>query len=1101
MTLSPRIHRSSRAQRAVLLLAPVLATSATALDLVKAGAPVATIVVPEGAAERTSTAAAWLRSYVARATGTSLDVVSEHAAPTGTLIAVGHTKMAQEAGIGVEGLKWDGCRLAVGGRVLFLIGRDQEPLRHLGAHGTGRAVVTLLEDFLGVRWFLPGPEGDHVPTTTDLSVPDDLDKTVNPQFAYMHGRYLYGGHSPGAIANNNRTAVKVRSYGGHSYYSWVPEAKYFQSHPEYFALRRSARHGVRNHLCSSNPEVAWILLRKIREDFDSGYDWVQLGQEDGYARCECPQCEKLDRFRPYGVLGHLPREEYIYKTLRENPCERVLLLHKWIADRCRESHPEKKVHLLVYGPTLMPSKLFDRFGDNVVGELCSEDPRCMALWRDKVHALTEYVYWWYPLKGIRPMFTPGQVAEHVRHLRDSNVIGIYQTANINWGLEGPNYYTLGKLVGNSDLDPDALADEYCRGVYPEVAERMKGFFNLLYSRVRHSEALDETMRTMGCNMQETRFLTLYTPDLMQQLDRMLTLAEERATAPRTQGWLRHTRDHFEFLKRVSRMFASYRAYQADSSADNFFELKARVDTFEQWREQILGYDRGYIARWFPGYHVTHRYLTHKGGAISYYTRRPPEEVAKGVRGEAVGFGRCAIRAPLTWDFERMAEHAGKKIEGRSLVVKRTAHPPKLDGRMAPEEWQAAERAELGTVGGGAVRAERTTVRALYDDNALYLAWECIEPRIERLRVKSVGRDGAVYSLDCVELLLDPSGGLDSYKHFMAAPADSAYYDAQVTNVLADPHKSVQSAEDKTYNPDWQYAFHVNREAKCWTIEMRLPFRALETQTPKPGAKWFANFGRERYVGDDLSGLYLWSPSNTGSFRNVFAFGALYFDHRSDRTGGPPTRARKRQAEAATQRSLIVNGSFETCVQGSLTQPDGWTLRSYPDTVPSAPVLKGITVTGEKTAHGSRALKVDPQAMDLAALRAHPNCHLLWSQGFDPLLPKLRGKRVRFTVRLYFECAMDLPHPNPFFILRPRGAKDHIWHKAPAINVTPAFLASQGYGSYADCVGKWLEVEAEGVIPPETVSMDLHCGMRGKVDGKANETCVYVDAVRLEAVGE
>jgi len=1073
----------------------VLATSTAALDLVRDGAPVATIVVPDQADERTSTAATWLRTYVEQATDASLDILSEQAVRTGALIAVGHTTMAREAGIGVEGLKWDGCRLAVRGRVLFLIGRDQAPLRHLGAHGTGRAVVTFLEDFVGVRWFLPGPEGDHVPRTARLSVPRDLDRTVSPHFAYMHGRYLYGGHSPGAIANNNRTAVKVRSYGGHSYYSWLSDAKYFQSHPEYFAIRRSARHGVGNHLCSSNPEVARILLREIRGDFDSGYDWVQLGQEDGYARCECPQCEKLDQFRPYGVLGHLPREEYIYRELRENPCERVLLLHKWIADQCRESHPEKKVHLLVYGPTLMPSQLFDRFGDNVVGELCSEDPRCMDLWRDKVYALTAYVYWWYPLKGIRPMFSPGQVAEHVRHLRDSNVIGIYQTANINWGLEGPNYYTLGRLVGNPDLDPDTLVDEYCRGVYPEVADRMKGFFNLLYSRVKHSEALDEAMRTMGCNMQETRFLTLYTPDLIQQLDRMLALAEERATAARTQGWLRHTRDHFEFLKRVSRLFASYRAYQSDSSADNFFELRARVDAFEQWREQILRYDRGYLARWFPGYHVTHRYLTHKGGAISYYTRRPPEEIAQGVRGEAVGFGRCAIRAPLTWDFERMAKCAGKKIEGHSLVVKRATRPPKLDGRVEPREWQAANRAELGTVGGGAVKAERTTVRALYDDRALYLAWECVEPKIDRLRIKSVGRDGAVYSLDCVELLIDPSGGLDSYKHFMAAPIKEAYYDAQVKNVLADPHKSVHSPEDKTYSPDWQYAFQVDTEAKRWTIEMCLPFRELGTQTPEPGAKWFANFGRERYVGDKLSGLYLWSPSNTGTFRNVFAFGALYFDRRPDAT------AAKRQAKPMAQSNLVLNGSFETCTQGRLAQPDGWTLRAYPDTVPSAPVLRGMALTSEKTAHGSRALKVDPQTMDLASLRAHPNCHLLWSQGFDRVLPKLLGKRVRLRVRLYFECAMDLPHPNPFFVFRPRDEEDHLWDRAPAINVTPATLASQGYGSYADRVGKWLKIEAEGVIPAETVSMDLHCGMRGKVEGKVNETCIYVDDVKLEVVGE
>ena len=1080
-----------------VLLAVALCQPARALDVVRDGSGMATIVVPKGCDKQTAKAAGWLRDYAARATGALLPVVQEPHAPAGALIAVGHTQMAREAGIDCQGLRWDGCKLVVKGRVLFLLGRDEPPQGHLGAHGTGRAVATFLEDALGVRWFLPGRMGVHVPKSQNVAVPDDLDRTVNPRFAYCHGRYLYRVGTPGSIANNFRTAVKVRSYGGHSYYGWVPEKKYARAHPEYFALRGSARTPISNHLCSSNPEVKRILLREIRSAFDTGYDWVQLGQEDGYQRCECPECDKLDRFRGRAALGHQPREDYVFTTLKENPCERLLLLHKWIADRCRESHPAKTVHLLVYGPTLMPSKLFDGFGDNVVGELCSEDPRVIALWRDKVRALTEYVYWWYPLKGIRPMFTPEQVAERVRHLRDNNVVGIYQASDINWGLEGPNYYALGRLLGNPDLDPRGLVDEYCRGVYPEVADRMNGFFNLLYSRVRHSEELDPILRTLGGSMQEARFLVLYPPQFIQQLDRMLTLAEEHARADRTKGWLRHTRDHFEYLKLTSHMFVSYRAYQASPDAENFFELKRRVADFEQWRERILGYDRRYRAVWFPGYHVTERFLTHKGGAISYYTRRPRAEVAAGVRGEAVGFGRCGIRAPITWDFDRMAKRLGQGRERRSLVVKRTDRPPKIDGRLAPDEWQAAAPAELGTVGGGAVKSAVTRVRMLYDDENLYLGWECDEPKIDQLQVKSVGRDGAVYSLDCVELLLDPTASLDSYKHFMAAAIENARYDARVDHVLADPHKSIHSSEDKTYDPEWEYGFHVDREAKRWTIEMRLPFASLEAASPKPGTKWLGNFGRERYVGDRGAGLYLWSPSHTGSFRDVFAFGALYFDRppKAPRPKGRAAQVTAPRPEAA----LLENGSFEECLEGQPDLPEGWNLGSYPGGVPLAPILEGCALNREKAIHGKVSLKIDPQAMGLALLKPHENCHALWGQDISYLAPKLRGKKVRLSAWVYFDCVSNMSHPNPFFVLRAVGPKGIIRENVPAINVTPGFFASAGYGAYQDRIGRWIKLESEGVIPPETKHMNLHCGMRAKVGGKTNPTCLYVDDVRLEVI--
>ena len=1085
------LTRCARHCTVALSLIAAGAGSARALELARDGRALATILLPNSPDERTRTAAGWLKDYLARATGATLPIAMEPAAPDGSIVAVGHTQRARQAGIGTEGLRWDGCRLTVRGRALFLLGRDEPPLGHAGAHGTGRAVVTFLEDVLGVRWFLPGPMGDHVPEHKHVAVPDDLDRRVSPLFAYVHGRHLYGRNTPGSIANNFRTAVKVRSYGGHSYYSWLPYKTHFDAHPEYFAVMRSARYGVRNDLCSSNPEVKRILLTQLRKAFDAGHDWVQLGQEDGYRRCECAQCDSLDRYRGRHVLGHAPREEYVFNILRENPCERLLLLHKWIADRCLESHPDKTVHLLVYGPTTMPSKLFDRFGPNVVGELCSEDPRILALWRGRVRALTEYVYWWYPLKGIRPMFTPQQVAEHVRALHASNVIGVYQTAEMNWGLEGPNYYAMGRLFGQPDLDPDALVREYCQGVYPEVAERMKGFFDLLYSRVKHSEDLDQVLGGLGGSMQETRFLTLYPPGVVGQLDHMLKLAQSCATAPRTKGWIKHTRDHFDYVKQLSLLFASYRAYLAQPGPGNFAELRSRVDAFEQWRERVLGYDAGYVRTWFPGYHVAYRFLTHQGGRISYYDRRPRSEVAKGVRGEAIGFGRSAIRAPLTWDFETMAKRIGQRVGRPLLVAKETDRPPRIDGRIEPAKWRGAAGVDLGTVGGAAAGAARTRVRLLYDRQCLYVGWECAEPKIDRLQLEPVGRDGAVYSLDCVELLLDPSGSMDSYRHFMAAPTAGARYDARVDRVLADPHQSIHSPEDRTYDPEWRWAFVVDRPGARWSIEMALPFRSLDTEPPRPGDGWLGNFGRERYVGARAPDLYLWSPSRTGSFRDVFAFGAVYFGR------GP--RDASRPGIRPKPESLLPNGSFEERLTDEPKLPARWRMASYPGTAPQAPVLQGCRLTEDKAAEGKLSLLIDPHGMDLAALESVPDCHALWGQNLTRLLPKLKGQRVRLSAKVYFDARADMPHPNPFFVLRARTLKDHIRDNVPAINVTSEYLAAAGYTSPRDQLGQWLELSSEGVVPAETTALDLHCGMRGKVKGRVNETRLYVDNVRLTLI--
>ena len=116
----------------------------------------------------------------------------------------------------------------------------------------------------------------------------------------------------------------------------------------------------------------------------------------------------MDNYREWGR-----GDAFLFKTLAENPCERVLKLHRDIAEQCRRSHPNKKVHLLSYGPTTMPSRAFDKFPDNVVVELCNTDPRVLAAWRGKAKAFTAYVYYMVLQRSrARAEFTAAQAAEN-----------------------------------------------------------------------------------------------------------------------------------------------------------------------------------------------------------------------------------------------------------------------------------------------------------------------------------------------------------------------------------------------------------------------------------------------------------------------------------------------------------------------------------------------------------------------------------------------------------------------------------------------------------------------------------------------------------------
>jgi len=119
-------HRVS-AMLCIGWLLTLMAGVARALDLVADGKPCATIVVADDAGKYQRWAAQWLQEYVRKATKAELLIVPENEKPTGTLVSVGHTKMAGEAGIKTDDLQHDGCRLVVKDGHLYLIGRDDIP--------------------------------------------------------------------------------------------------------------------------------------------------------------------------------------------------------------------------------------------------------------------------------------------------------------------------------------------------------------------------------------------------------------------------------------------------------------------------------------------------------------------------------------------------------------------------------------------------------------------------------------------------------------------------------------------------------------------------------------------------------------------------------------------------------------------------------------------------------------------------------------------------------------------------------------------------------------------------------------------------------------
>ena len=625
----------------VLVLAGAPAANA-AFEIVSAGRPRATVVLPADASREVRDAGHWVVEYVERATGAKLPLVAEGEPAEGNLIAVGHTRMAQEAGISVEGIEYDGGRMAVRGNALFLLGHDQEDLpgvhRSLRAFGTNMTVVRFLENHLDVLWIVPGPEGAYVPETRDFSVPADLDFTYRPNFVFARRRTLWPIGSPGSFASNFRVSARLQILP-HTWGRHVPASQYGETNPEYFYFDGEKRHPIeRNHLCTTNPEVKEIMLREMRRTLDAGYDWVSLAQSDGFRRCQCDECEALDNYRGWRGLGD---REWFFGEFRENPAERIHLMHKAIIDELAESHPDKKVLLLVYGPTSWPSNRFDRYGDNVIAYVCHYPEQLLPTWAPLVAGQTRYVYFWgvYKPVGVAPKFTPYEVAPELKLYHRHNVIGVtYDGGGESWGLDGPAYYTASRLMTDPSLDVETILDEYCNGLYGAAAPQMRRFFNAVFAvvqasvrgRVDPDVTQEEFIAGLGNealpNTAEARYADGYPPEVQERLDVLLKAAEVAADTERARMWVKLSRDQLDYVFAMARMYQAYRVYKEQPGADNFFAVKAAHEAWGAQRDKILGYDEEYVEKWFPGHNQW----------VSYFPGRR---------------FRQHIHEPVTWDWE------------------------------------------------------------------------------------------------------------------------------------------------------------------------------------------------------------------------------------------------------------------------------------------------------------------------------------------------------------------------------------------------------------------------------------------------------------------
>ncbi|QKJ31819.1 hypothetical protein HQ865_19285 [Mucilaginibacter mali] len=173
---------------------------------------------------------------------------------------------------------------------------------------------------------------------------------------------------------------------------------------------------------------------------------------------------------------------------------------------------------------------------------------------------------------------------------------------------------------------------------------------------------------------------------------------------------------------------------------------------------------------------------------------------------------------------------------KKLEAVKTTTPPKIDGLLDDEAWKnvpiATDFIENNPVAGRHEKPEeRTEVKIVYDNNAIYVAARMYETSEKRVARELTTRD-KIANDDFVGIIFDTYlDGLNGTGFYTTAAG--VQYDAKYSN---------GGNEDDTWNGVWESKVTV--DDKGWSAEFKIPYSALRF-SKKDVQTWGLNMVRRR----------------------------------------------------------------------------------------------------------------------------------------------------------------------------------------------------------------------------------------------------------------
>lgn len=459
-----------------------LETEMMGIRIVNNNEPKAVLVIPRDADENIEYSADLLAEYIEKSTGAELQILEDNDSKLDgqyadmARIYVGLADSDIEANL--DGMDDDGFIIRSGDNSVTIIGPT--------TWGTRFGACDFLERYVGVRWLMPGENGEDVPQLQNIGVPFDAYVQEEPAFMMRVFSPLFDpGRETGTVQNkwavDNRMHWRVDFH--HNIYSLFPSSEYATSNPEFYPTRDGERKIPAEtdttswQPCFNVPATVDIAVEKIIRYFEENPEATSfsLGVNDTAFFCD-------------GTHD----DEYAHSTTKINSIglpDMSDLYYGWVNEvvrQVREVYPDKWFGLLAYQNVTDPPSF--ALEEHVVPFITKDrhawiDEEVEAVGKDKMdgwNAVTDTIGWYDYMYGFSytvPRVYPHLMAENYQYAAENGVTAHYAELYPNWG-EGPKPWISAKLQWDPYLDVDELLDEwYLRAVGSEAAPYLKEYYD------------------------------------------------------------------------------------------------------------------------------------------------------------------------------------------------------------------------------------------------------------------------------------------------------------------------------------------------------------------------------------------------------------------------------------------------------------------------------------------------------------------------------------------------------------------------------------------------------------------------------------------------